>query len=157
MHKDADAADKQPRALSLSKEHDPTSYEERQRIQAAGGKVEEGRVQGILQVSRSIGDGRFKGVGVINTPYVVKATLSEDTPFCIIACDGLWEQFSAQDAVALIHAHVGKQLAATGDVTEIEQLLSQASVALVNEAVKRGSQDNVTVLLVHFHQPSAFN
>ena len=39
--------------------------------------VSEGRVMGILEVSRSIGDGRFKRCGVIPTPDVFKCTLTE--------------------------------------------------------------------------------
>ena len=38
-------------------DHSPTVYEERMRIQKAGGVVVDGRVQGVIEVSRSIGDG----------------------------------------------------------------------------------------------------
>ena len=38
----------------------------------------EGRVMGILEVSRSIGDGRFKHCGIINTPDVVKCPLGDN-------------------------------------------------------------------------------
>uniref|UniRef100_UPI003AAE1838 integrin-linked kinase-associated serine/threonine phosphatase 2C-like n=1 Tax=Centroberyx gerrardi TaxID=166262 RepID=UPI003AAE1838 len=46
--------ERQSVTLSLSKEHNPTIYEERMRIQRAGGIVREGRVLGVLEVSRSI-------------------------------------------------------------------------------------------------------
>lgn len=42
------------------------------------GKIEDGRVQGILGVSRSIGDGRFKALGVVATPNVLRCALSAD-------------------------------------------------------------------------------
>lgn len=38
----------------------------------------EGRVLGIVEVSRSIGDGRFKHCGVIATPDVFRTQLSEN-------------------------------------------------------------------------------
>lgn len=38
----------------------------------------DGRVMGIVEVSRSIGDGRFKHCGVISTPDVFKCQLTED-------------------------------------------------------------------------------
>ncbi|KAK6009398.1 hypothetical protein OSTOST_25666 [Ostertagia ostertagi] len=43
-------------------------YEERMRIQKAGGTVRDGRVNGIIEVSRSIGDGQFKTHGVTCIP-----------------------------------------------------------------------------------------
>lgn len=38
----------------------------------------EGRVMGIVEVSRSIGDGRFKHCGVISTPDVFRCQLTEN-------------------------------------------------------------------------------
>ena len=38
----------------------------------------EGRVLGVLEVSRSIGDGRFKGCGVTCVPDVMRCTLTEN-------------------------------------------------------------------------------
>ncbi|KAM4589138.1 integrin-linked kinase-associated serine/threonine phosphatase 2C isoform 2-T2 [Fundulus diaphanus] len=62
--------------LALSKEHNPTIYEERMRIQRAGGTVRDGRVLGVLEVSRSIGDGQYKRCGVISTPDVRRCQLT---------------------------------------------------------------------------------
>ena len=52
------------RAVALSKDHNPEDAKERRRIAAAGGFVEAGRVGGCLEVSRSLGDPRFKPLGV---------------------------------------------------------------------------------------------
>ncbi|XP_043975730.1 integrin-linked kinase-associated serine/threonine phosphatase 2C isoform X3 [Gambusia affinis] len=72
------AADGQRKSvtLALSKEHNPTIYEERMRIQRAGGTVRDGRVLGVLEVSRSIGDGQYKRCGVISTPDVRRCQLT---------------------------------------------------------------------------------
>ena len=56
------------RAVALSKDHSPDDAKERRRIAAAGGFVEAGRVGGCLEVSRSLGDPRFKPLGVSYTP-----------------------------------------------------------------------------------------
>ena len=40
------------------------------------GVITDGRVQGIVGVSRSIGDGRFKSLGVIAQPNVLRCTLT---------------------------------------------------------------------------------
>ena len=76
------------------------------RIQKAGGTVQDGRVSGILEgvshiyynhqfsvppVSRSMGDGRFKHLGVIATPDVFRFPVTDEDRFLLIACDGLWK------------------------------------------------------------------
>ena len=57
----------------------------------------EGRVMGVLEVSRSIGDGRFKHCGIINTPDIVKCPLGDNdwwacivphTPSVFYKCQG---------------------------------------------------------------------
>lgn len=53
---------------------------------------------GILEVSRSIGDGRFKRSGVICTPDIKKCQLGDNDRYILLSCDGLWEGFDA-DAV----------------------------------------------------------
>ncbi|KAM4566539.1 integrin-linked kinase-associated serine/threonine phosphatase 2C isoform 3-T3 [Odontesthes bonariensis] len=82
------AADGQrrPVTLALSKEHNPTIYEERMRIQRAGGTVRDGRVLGVLEVSRSIGDGQYKRCGVISTPDLRRCQLTANDRFIILAC-----------------------------------------------------------------------
>ncbi|KAJ7393413.1 hypothetical protein OS493_006386 [Desmophyllum pertusum] len=89
--------------VSLSKDHSPSQYEERMRIQKAGGTVREGRVLGVLEVSRSIGDGRFKRCGVSCVPDVMRCTLTDNDRFLLLACDGLWKGFSVDSALKFIN------------------------------------------------------
>ena len=44
----------------LSHDHKPDDAGEMKRIKAAGGFVDDGRVQGIIAVSRAIGDWEYK-------------------------------------------------------------------------------------------------
>ena len=75
------------RAVALSKDHNPEDAKERRRIAAAGGFVEAGRVGGCLEVSRSLGDPRFKPLGVraIASAAALAAALAASTalPFCL--------------------------------------------------------------------------
>uniref|UniRef100_A0A3B4FN61 ILK associated serine/threonine phosphatase n=1 Tax=Pundamilia nyererei TaxID=303518 RepID=A0A3B4FN61_9CICH len=169
------AADGQRRSLTLvlSKEHNPTIYEERMRIQRAGGTVRseslpsstsasrpqltvmcsclrrDGRVLGVLEVSRSIGDGQYKRCGVISTPDLRRCQLTPNDRFLILACDGLFKVFSADEAVKFVLGVLqdGSKEKGAGQMEE-ERRFEAACQQLASEAVRRGCADNVTVILV---------
>jgi len=47
-------------AVDLSTDHKPNDMEERRRIYTAGGHVEDSRVNGMLALSRALGDFEYK-------------------------------------------------------------------------------------------------
>lgn len=146
---DSAADQRRPVTLALSKEHNPTIYEERMRIQRAGGTVREGRVLGVLEVSRSIGDGQYKRCGVISTPDLRRCQLTANDRFIILACDGLFKVFSADEAVKFVLGVLqGGAVEQRPGVTEEELKFEAACQQLASEAVRRGCADNVTVILV---------
>ncbi|XP_076027225.1 integrin-linked kinase-associated serine/threonine phosphatase 2C isoform X3 [Genypterus blacodes] len=135
--------------LALSKEHNPTIYEERMRIQRAGGTVREGRVLGVLEVSRSIGDGQYKRCGVISTPDLRRCQLTTNDRFILLACDGLFKVFSADEAVKFVlHILQDETVEKKAGLTEEEAHFDAACQRLAIEAVRRGCADNVTVILL---------
>lgn len=146
----AGGADGQRRAvtLALSKEHNPTIYEERMRIQRAGGTVRDGRVLGVLEVSRSIGDGQYKRCGVISTPDLRRCQLTANDRFIILACDGLFKVFSADEAVKFVLAVLQGSVEPRPGLSDQELRFEAACQQLAGEAVRRGCADNVTVILV---------
>ncbi|XP_064930243.1 integrin-linked kinase-associated serine/threonine phosphatase 2C isoform X3 [Columba livia] len=136
-------------ALSLSKEHNPTQYEERMRIQKAGGNVREGRVLGVLEVSRSIGDGQYKRCGVISVPDIKRCQLTHNDRFILIACDGLFKVFTPEEAVNFIVSCLeDKNIQTREGKLEADARYEAACNRLANKAVQRGSADNVTVMVV---------
>ncbi|XP_057684960.1 integrin-linked kinase-associated serine/threonine phosphatase 2C-like [Corythoichthys intestinalis] len=146
MEVDGEASEGQrrrPATLALSRDHNPTIYEERMRIQRAGGTVREGRVMGVLEVSRSIGDGQYKRCGVISTPDLRRCQLTANDRFIILACDGLFKVFSAAEAVRFV-LDVLQDSKFTGKEEQFEAACQQ----LASEAVRRGCADNVTVILI---------
>jgi integrin-linked kinase-associated serine/threonine phosphatase 2C len=70
--------------IELTKEHSASIYEERQRIQKCGGQVRDGRVLGVLEISRSIGDGPFKAYGVTCLPDMRKCQLNPFYKYSIL-------------------------------------------------------------------------
>jgi serine/threonine protein phosphatase PrpC len=87
----------------MSEDHKPDNAGELKRIEAAGGFVEEGRVRGILSLSRALGDLEYKlnrKVGVeaqmiTCVPEIKKIDMTADDKFLIIACDGIWDCLSS--------------------------------------------------------------
>ncbi|XP_061492475.1 integrin-linked kinase-associated serine/threonine phosphatase 2C isoform X2 [Rhineura floridana] len=140
-------------ALNLSKEHNPTQYDERMRIQKAGGNVREGRVLGVLEVSRSIGDGQYKRFGVISVPDVKRCQLTHNDRFILLACDGLFKVFSPEEAVNFIMSCLEDKTIPLRDAKSATDTRYEAACnRLANKAVQRGSADNVTVVVVRIEQ-----
>ncbi|CAG0914279.1 unnamed protein product [Notodromas monacha] len=105
-------------AEELSMDHKPTSEKELNRIVAAGGYVEYSRVNGNLALSRALGDYGYKQ-NVLKSPeeQIVTAfpdvevrQLTDDYEFLLIACDGIWDVLSSQDAVDFVRQRIGKGL-----------------------------------------------
>lgn len=126
-------------AVPLSHDHRADDPMEMKRIDQAGGFCLKGRVVGVLAVARSLGDFGFKKF-VIAKPYTQTYTLSSkadsdehDHDFVILACDGLWDVMSNQDAVNLVRQ---SQLPKHQVAAELTQL-----------AIQKGTTDNVTVIV----------
>lgn len=141
------------KAVTLNKQHRlQDNPSETQRIIKAGGQVKNCRVNGILAVSRAFGDTQFKEFKennktadterslVIAVPDITTEIITAGTEFCILASDGLWDMMSPQVAVSFVVFKLQKN----GD-------LQKAARDLCLEAIKRGSIDNVTVLILAFH------
>jgi len=134
-------------ATCLSEKHKPTLASERQRVEKAGGQVIFGRVLGSLAVSKALGDIDFKfpynkshADFVSAEPFINKVELGPQNQFLIIACDGLWDKLTYQEAVDF----VTKFKEAGKDPNEAAQML-------VKHALDLGSFDNVTAIIVYFH------
>ena len=93
--------------IAMSEDHKPDLPKEAERISKAGGFVEEGRVQGSLNLSRSLGDLEYKQSGKLPAeeqmitayPDVKKESVTDKTDFLIIACDGVWDCLTNEQAV----------------------------------------------------------
>ncbi|GFO44593.1 integrin-linked kinase-associated serine/threonine phosphatase 2c [Plakobranchus ocellatus] len=135
--------------MSLTVDHNPNVYEERMRIQKAGGNVREGRVLGVLEVSRSIGDGPYKRHGVTCVPDIKRCQLSDSDRYLMIACDGLWKSYSVDESIKFANKVLeDPTTVACGRKTATDIKFENACNKLANSAVLRLSGDNVTVIMV---------
>lgn len=137
-------------AFRLTHDHRADDPSEVARIEAAGGFLFKNRVLGILAVARSLGDHGLKEY-VIGRPYVSTTEVRLGGPestessgvtapseFVIIACDGLWDVMEDQEAVDMVRKF-GRASCDNNDAAKI----------LVDEAIRRGSMDNVTAIVVY--------
>ena len=91
----------------MSEDHKPENAGELSRIQRAGGFVEDGRVNGMLALSRALGDFEYKSnnnipkkdQAVSAFPDVRIEPMDAQTQFIILACDGIWDVKTSQEAV----------------------------------------------------------
>lgn len=87
----------------MSFDHKPDNPEEKARIEKAEGFVEDNRVNGILNLSRSIGDLEYKSNTkfalseqlITAMPEIKREKIDSNTLFLIIACDGIWDCLSS--------------------------------------------------------------
>jgi protein phosphatase 1L len=127
-------------AIELTNPHSPQREDEKDRLRAAGGAVVwfgTWRVNGVLAVSRSIGDNNLKHC-VIADPEITRFKIGPDDEFLLIATDGLWDVVKVDESITL--------------VKEIERTKGRAAVPdeLCEEALRRGSKDNVSIIVVFF-------
>jgi serine/threonine protein phosphatase PrpC len=122
-------------AVQLTCDHRPDVPSERQHIESHGGTIEDGRVNGVLDISRSLGDG-ILGECINPLPDVLDVELTPEDEFFIVACDGVWGVMTNEEAVALIRH---------------EKNPEEAARKLRDAAFERDSIDNISVIVVIVH------
>jgi protein phosphatase PTC1 len=77
------------RALRLSYDHKGSDEQEGRRVSNAGGLILNNRVNGVLAVTRALGDAYMKDL-VTGHPYTTETVIQHETDeFMILACDGV--------------------------------------------------------------------
>ncbi|KAL0489588.1 protein phosphatase PTC1 [Acrasis kona] len=120
-------------AKRLTFDHKASEQSEVKRIQDKGGFVTFNRVNGILSVTRAFGDHAMKE-WVISTPYQTEVTLTNAHTHLILACDGVWDVLTDQEAVDLIKSE--------------SMTAQEMSQKLLKTSLQKGSMDNISVMVV---------
>lgn len=129
---------------ALSKDHKPGIFDEFHRIQKLGGKVyfdgNDWRIE-YLSVSRAFGD--FDSHPYVTyKPECFSYKLKHGDKFLIVACDGLWDVVTNDDATNFVlnmcYDSYGKR---------INKPHLNISQKLAEYAISKGSTDNVSVIV----------
>ena len=142
--------------ISLTTDHKPTDPEEESRIRAAGGYIAEGRINGSLNLSRAIGDMDYKQSKdkpaeeqiVTANPEIREIALTKDDRFMILACDGIWDILTNEEAVAF----VDDKLAMGHSPSKVCEMVCDRCLATDTDGMGKGC-DNMSVLIVLFTNP----
>jgi len=153
--------------VELTSDHKPSRPDEAARVRAAGGFILHKRVMGELAITRAFGDKSFKmGIKamledegddpnetvtsddvtkdltaplVSSEPEIASMVLSHSDEFLLLACDGLFDVFRSQDAIALARQEL---IAHRGQPAEVARILSDQAIRV------RRSRDNVSILII---------
>jgi len=141
-------------AIALSEDHKANRVDERDRIEDAEGMVVfyQGtwRVNSIIAMSRALGD---KGiVGDLGARLVIPEPefreinpLLQDDEFIILACDGVWDVLSNQQAVDIVRAELQEKSLDLKNLTGADY--NQAALTLLRRA-RGNTNDDLTVIVV---------
>lgn len=153
-------------SVEMSLDHKPESQIEIDRITKAGSVITEGRVDGNLNLTRSIGDLKYKNrehltaeeQAITANPDTYEFDLTPDIDFIIMGCDGIWEKKSNEEMVEYIYAKLKEEKEkANHDYKNIDlqkivnELLLDSLADDVKEAQGVGC-DNMTCILMVFNQ-----
>lgn len=106
------------KAVDLSRDHKPTSQSEVARVHAVGGTIRNGRLGGLLAMTRALGDFELKNPkkpaqkqALLAIPEVSSCSrvlasakdknggMSQEATFIVLACDGIWDCLTSQEVV----------------------------------------------------------
>ena len=131
----------------LSTLHTAHNAAECTRIESAGGHILLHRVNGVLAVTRALGDNGMHKAGLIAQPAYSRVELhnndtdgpSKDGWWLLLCCDGVSDVLSEVELRSVVTASVSDASAA------------RVASAVVSESLAHQSTDNVTACVVHIH------
>ena len=148
--------------IPLSFDHKPDDPVEEKRIIQAGGSVLDGKVDGLLALSRGLGDFNFKhhdtvhgasegstGTGGITPEQQKVCSLPDITVvdrdetndlFLVAGCDGIWDVTANEECADLISQIFVEGEANLGLLTE----------EMIDVCLEKGSTDNMSIAVVKF-------
>ncbi|ORM40474.1 putative protein phosphatase 2C 8 [Babesia sp. Xinjiang] len=144
-------------AVPLNEVHKAWIPKEKERILHYGGTVEGGRVNGVLEVTRSFGDLGLKRFGVKCTGSFRQASLDFDNDeIILLACDGFWNVYDPHEAcrTALRFLRQDEIRANSDPQLPFLNLRKVCKDLVENALTAKRAQDNVSVVLLRLVRKS---
>jgi serine/threonine protein phosphatase PrpC len=148
------------KAVDLTRDHKPNDDKEKARILAMGEKIEWDHYCKVhrvrnLSLSRAVGD-RFAKPAVSGEVEIQRFPVQDgNDEFIVLASDGLWDVMSSQEVVSYVHKRLNAAPKDGADIKTEEDMQSlkylrrkNMSRFIANEALRRGSGDNISVVIV---------
>ena len=138
--------------IPLSNDHKPDRNDETTRINDLGGRVihwGRWRVEGVLAVSRGIGDARLKPF-VTAEAEVVEHAIQDDDMFLVIASDGVWDTMSSDLVAKFCLVNTCKIV--QKDLAIDDSLFRWIARQISKRARENGSSDNTAVIVANLCQ-----
>ena len=147
------------KAIDLTRDHKPNEEREKARILKMGEAIEWDSLSKVhrvrnLSLSRAIGDRYAKPVVSSQVEIKLFPVAEDGDEFFLLASDGLWDVMTSQDVVSYVHQRFEKELnreqVQSPEDKENLKLVLRRNMArsLAREALRRGTGDNVCVLMV---------
>uniref|UniRef100_A0A7S2G8M1 protein-serine/threonine phosphatase n=1 Tax=Alexandrium andersonii TaxID=327968 RepID=A0A7S2G8M1_9DINO len=152
------------RAVPLSEDHKPNLPTEEERINRAGGIVErrqigpvvQYRVNGNLNLSRSLGDLEYKKNPTLGpaeqmicaTPEIQTFPREAEDEFLLVACDGVWDVLTNQEAVDFVHERLPQALRNGLPLSGIMEAMMDRCISPDLTLTNGLGGDNMTAMLV---------
>merc|ERR1740139_1948857 len=145
-----DMAEVQAIPLQL-RPHKCWMMKEKERILRSGGAVENGRINGVLEVSRAFGDITLKKFGVLVTPEYMKFKQdSSKDRFVLLACDGFWNSWTGAEALEHTEEVLAMEMSNAENEDRQPDLKGVCKELVQHVVEEKKAQDNVSVLMLRF-------
>jgi len=135
--------------VRLSRDHKPGMPDETRRIAELGGRViywGRWRVEGLLAVSRSVGDASLKPY-ITAEPEICEYDVGPDDLFLILSSDGVWDVMDNEEAAHVVIAS-SCAIDEDGKLVIDTDRFKWAARNLCEHARSCGSADNFSVVVV---------
>eukprot|EP00353_Schmidingerella_taraikaensis_P014031 CAMPEP_0185578072 /NCGR_PEP_ID=MMETSP0434-20130131/11928_1 /TAXON_ID=626734 ORGANISM="Favella taraikaensis, Strain Fe Narragansett Bay" /NCGR_SAMPLE_ID=MMETSP0434 /ASSEMBLY_ACC=CAM_ASM_000379 /LENGTH=295 /DNA_ID=CAMNT_0028195797 /DNA_START=170 /DNA_END=1057 /DNA_ORIENTATION=+ len=145
--------------FALSDDHKPDNPGEKARIEAAGGFVEENRVNGSLNLSRSIGDFEYKSSEelpftqqqVTVDPEIRQIARQPADSFLVLACDGIWDCLTSEECIGQTRDSLARHPDGQPLTKITEEMFDRIIATDILSSAGVGT-DNMTCIIVQLKQ-----
>ena len=145
---------KNKKAYNLNREHQIIIETERDRVLKSGASIEGYRINGMLNLTRAIGDLRFKSnkkltrceQSVIALPDITRIDNIDDIDFIIMGCDGIWDCVKRQLVCDFIEKEINENPEA--DLSDILKKIFDKCISPVWGVIL--GTDNMSCIVIQF-------